>query len=132
MDIRTDDIVINMSVTTTCNNNYYTDGEYVPWQNRVNMGGSILAGYYLFCGNYNNSLVKISVSHNSTSYTYWAGHFYCNNTPQPISINDMTSSNMMFETFQQNDGAWFIRMYPTVSYNAYTLMRIKNLWLVYI
>jgi hypothetical protein len=90
------------------------------------MSGTVLAGYFLYCGWFHNSLVNISVSHFSTSYTYWAGHIYCNNTPAPISLNSIVSSNMAFETFQQQgDQIWYIRMYPTVSYNTSTEMRVK-------
>jgi hypothetical protein len=125
VEIAADDIAMRTSVTTY-GNNYYTDGEYIPYQTRTNMSGTVLSGYFLYCGWFHNSLVNISVSHFSTSYTYWAGHIYCNNTPAPISLNSIVSSNMAFETFQQQgDQIWYIRMYPTVSYNTSTEMRVK-------
>ncbi len=71
-------------------------------------------------------MINIAVSHNSTSYTYWHGHYGTNNSTSPIYITNISFSNMAFESFvQQTTLKSWIYVYPTVAYNTGVQLRVK-------
>ena len=68
---------------------------------KTNVSGVVKSGYFIsneFCFNY---MVNISVSHNSTFYTYWHGHYGTNNSTQVMYVTLISQANMTFESFTE-------------------------------
>ena len=124
-DIDTSDFTVYNSITTI-NANYYTDGEYISYSTKTNVSGTSKSGYFITNEYFFNSFVNIGVSHNSTFYTYWHGHYGTNNSTGVSYISLVSQANMTFEAFtEQTTFKSWIFVVPTVSYNTADQLRVK-------
>ena len=124
-DIDTSDFTVYNSITTI-NANYYTDGEYISYSTKTNVSGTSKSGYFITNEYFFNSFVNIGVSHNSTFYSYWHGHYGTNNSTGVSYISVVSYANMTFEAFtEQTTFKSWIFVVPTVSFNTADQLRVK-------
>lgn len=123
--ITPDDFQINTSCSTY-GANYYTDGEYIMGTSKTNASGVVKTGYFITNEYFFNSLVMIAVSHNDSTYTHWHGYYGTNNSTAVMYITAINSSNMTFESFQEQttNKSWiFVR--PSIAFNLSVQLRVK-------
>lgn len=124
-DIDYTDFTIFNSITTI-GANYYTDGEYISYSTKTNVSGTTKSGYFISNEFFFNSFINIAVSHNSTFYTYWHGHYGTNNTPAVMYVSSISNYSMTFESFdEQTTFKSWIYCCPTISFNSDTQLRVK-------
>ena len=120
----------DVAISTSCNTvgaNYFTDGQYIGVDTRINTAAQSKTGYFLPLAKFFNSLVLTSVSHTSPNYTYWHGYFGTNNSTEVMYINTLSQSNMTIEAFvEQTSNAKYLYMRPSIAYNGSTQIRVKH------
>jgi hypothetical protein len=110
------------------NCNYENEGLLYPFTSGlVNVGGTTLGGYFIPVNEYTNSLMTCAFSHDSFVYTYWRGHVSIGNNNQIFAVSaPISGSNLLVESFvQQTTFITYIRVIPSVSFNASVLLRVK-------
>lgn len=124
-DIDYTDFTVFNSITTI-GANYYTDGEYISYSTKTNVGGTVKSGYFISNEYFFNSFINIAVSHNSIYYTYWHGHYGTNNTPAVMYVSSISNYAMTFESFdEQTTFKSWIYCCPTITFNSATQLRVK-------
>lgn len=119
----------DFQIYTSCSTygaNYYTDGEYIMGTSKTNASGVVKTGYFITNEYFFNSLVMIAVSHNDSTYTHWHGYYGTNNSTAVMYITAINSSNMTFESFQEQttNKSWiFVR--PSIAFNLSVQLRVK-------
>ena len=119
----------DFQIKTSCSTygaNYFTDGEYIMGTSKTNASGVVKTGYFITNEYFFNSLVMIAVSHNDSTYTHWHGYYGTNNSTAVIYVTAINSSNMIFESFQEQttNKSWiFVR--PSIGFNLSVQLRVK-------
>ena len=127
LDIDPIEVKTNVPITTY-GANYYTDGQYLNYQSRINTSGQVKNGYFMPTDGFYNAFINFSCSHLSPNYAYWHGHIGTNNNANPgiLYISAFSTINMSIESFaEQTTNKGFIYMYPNYAYTTSGQMRVK-------
>jgi hypothetical protein len=120
----------DFKISTSCSTygfNYFTDGEYLNYEIRVNTSGIGKGGYFHTTEYFFNSFVVLACSwYDGTTYRYWYGHVGTNNSTQILFATPFSSSGLVVENFvEQTTNITYIYSYPNSAYGTITDLRIK-------